>query len=211
MEQVTRAQIWAKLSEVPVKDFCTEAEEIEEGKVLSYLPWMKAHEIMMDNYPEYRWEFSEDPTGREVHYFDDGTAEVRCRMTVEGHTNITYLPVHRKGKAITNPNSMQINVAKQRARVKALGEFGLGYTMWLESVPAPEFREDTAEEQPLSDQDQVDEIWDLALPQLNAAKNQEAGIRIYNRFTRGLENRGLVDTTPKRWQTFCKDKGWRTK
>jgi hypothetical protein len=106
---------------------------------------------------------------------------------------------------------MQINSAKQRARVKALGEFGLGHSMWLESVPAPEFREDTAKEQPLSDQDQVDEIWDLALPQLNEAKNQEAGIRIYNRFTRGLENRGLVDTTPKRWQTFCTDKGWRTK
>jgi|TARA_B110000114_G_scaffold18006_2_gene17388 hypothetical protein len=211
MEHTSRAQIWAKLSEVEVRDYCTEAEETEDGVVLLYLPWMRAHALMMDNFPEYRWEFSEDPTGREVHYFDDGTAEVRCRMTVEGHTNITYLPVHRKGKAITNPNSMQINSAKQRARVKALGEFGLGHSMWLESVSTPAYRDDEVKSEQLSDKDQVNELWAVTVPLLKEATTQEAGLKIYKRFTRGLENSGLVDTVPKRWQAVCKKQGWNTK
>ena len=42
-------------------------------------------------------------------------------------------PVHRSGKAIDSPDAMDINTAKQRCRVKAMGEFGLGYTMWLSS------------------------------------------------------------------------------
>jgi hypothetical protein len=216
MEKITRAHIWKKLSNVAVKDFCTEEEVTEDNTVLLYLPWMKAHEMMMDNYPEYRWEFSEDPTGREVHYFDDGSAEVRCKMTVEGHTNITYLPVHRRGKAIVNPNSMQINVAKQRARVKALGEFGLGYKLWLDSAvktpPAPTTRDDAPSESvKQSDLDQVEEIWANALPELLKAENAEAGKRIYLRFTRGLDNRGLEDGQPKRWASICKKQGWKVK
>jgi hypothetical protein len=106
---------------------------------------------------------------------------------------------------------MQINVAKQRARVKALGEFGLGYTMWLDSVPAPEYRDDEVKSEQLSDKEQIDELWAVTVPLLKEASNQEAGLKIYKRFTRSLENSGLVDTVPKRWQTVCRKQGWKTK
>lgn len=206
-KKITRSFIWKQLASISVEELCTEQEALDEKTTIKYLPWMKAHELMMENFPEYRWEFSEDPQGRECHYFNDGSAEVRCRMTVEGHTNITYLPVHRQGKAILNPNAMQINSAKQRARVKALGEFGLGYTMWLNAADPPSFRAETVAEP--SNDDQVEVIWLSALAELKEAKNQDAGKRIFRRFTQGLENRGLTDPTPKRWASICKEKGWR--
>ena len=46
MDMLTRAQIWATLSNIDVTEFCTETE-ILDNKTLTYLPWMKAHEIMM--------------------------------------------------------------------------------------------------------------------------------------------------------------------
>jgi len=213
MEMLTRAQIWATLSEIDVKEFCTETEILGD-QVLTYLPWMKAHEIMMGTYPEYLWEFTEDPDSRECHYFDDGSAEVRCRMTIGGQTNITYLPVHRSGKSITSPSATDINTAKQRCRVKAMGEFGLGYTMWLSSQ---------IREQSVSDDEQVSEpevdkegeevnkviaIWDHL--KFNEAKTLTEAQKLYDKFKRGLTNRGLTDTTGN-WQALCKEKGWRAK
>jgi hypothetical protein len=209
MEQLTRSHIWNTLSKIDISEFCTETEILDQV-TLKYLPWMKAHELMMNTFPEYSWEFSEDPEGREVHYFNDGSAEVRCRMTIGNHTNITYLPVHKFGEAISSPSSTDINVAKQRARVKALGEFGLGYTMWLKEK-GPKMREETLAERPreviIADEiAQVDELW--ATTKITNATNRSAGMKIYNRFIRGLENRGWEDHEENRWENLCKTKGW---
>ena len=210
MEQLlTRSQIWKTLSQIDVTEFCTETE-ISDDVTIRYLPLMKAHEIMMDAFPEYSWEFSEDPQGREVHYFDDGSAEVRCRMTIGTHTNITYLPVHYLGDAVMAPNSMQIHVAKQRARVKALGEFGLGYKMWM--VPsAPKMHEDvvaeTVKEAEVADiVSQVEALW--LTTKITEANNKSAGMKIYRRFLDGLRNRGWDDHDEHRWENLCKAKKW---
>jgi len=210
MEQLlTRSQIWKTLSQIDVTEFCTETE-ISDDVTIRYLPLMKAHEIMMDSFPEYSWEFSEDPQGREVHYFDDGSAEVRCRMTIGTHTNITYLPVHYLGDAVMAPNSMQIHVAKQRARVKALGEFGLGYKMWM--VPsAPKMHEDvvaeTVKEAEVADiVSQVEALW--LTTKITEANNKSAGMKIYRRFLDGLRNRGWDDHDEHRWENLCKAKKW---
>lgn len=210
MEQLlTRSQIWKTLSQIDVTEFCTETE-ISDDVTIRYLPLMKAHEIMMDAFPEYSWEFSEDPKGREVHYFDDGSAEVRCRMTIGTHTNITYLPVHYLGDAVMAPNSMQIHVAKQRARVKALGEFGLGYKMWM-VPPAPKMHEDvvaeTAKEVEVADiVSQVEALW--VTTKITEANNKSAGMKIYRRFLDGLRNRGWDDHDEHRWENLCKAKKW---
>tara|TARA_B100000768_G_scaffold116364_1_gene107694 strand:- start:521 stop:1165 length:645 start_codon:yes stop_codon:yes gene_type:complete len=210
MEQLlTRSQIWKTLSQIDVTEFCTETE-ISDDVTIRYLPLMKAHEIMMDAFPEYSWEFSEDPQGREVHYFDDGSAEVRCRMTIGTHTNITYLPVHYLGDAVMAPNSMQIHVAKQRARVKALGEFGLGYKMWM-VPPAPRMHEDvvaeTVKEVEVADiVSQVEALW--LTTKITEANNKSAGMKIYRRYLSGLENRGWDDHDEHRWENLCKAKSW---
>ena len=78
------------------------AEILEDGTSLTILPWMNAHALMMGKFPEYTWEFTEDPEGREVHYFNDGTAEVRCRMTI-GPTHRSLLFV----RDLTAPSATQ--------------------------------------------------------------------------------------------------------
>ena len=207
MDTLNRAQIWKTLSTIDVTPLCTETEMIGK-ETIHYLPWMAAHEIMMDQFPEYTWEFSEDPQGREVHYFDDGSAEVRCRMTIGTHTNITYLPVHRHGVAIPAPSAMDINTAKQRARVKALGEFGLGYQMWLAKPDtSPELREDA--EDKVTEDDLVAQCWLAARDKIADATNVSAGKKHFSRYKKGLENRGLVDPNKNRWKEVCKAKGWR--
>lgn len=213
MDTLTRAHIWATLSDIDVAPFCTETEVVGT-QVLTYLPWMKAHEIMMGVFPEYHWEFTEDPTGRECHYFDNGSAEVRCRMTIGGQTNITYLPVHRSGKAIDSPDAMDINTAKQRCRVKAMGEFGLGYTMWLSSQIREQSvsnNEQTTEPETNDADDELNKviaIWD----HLNfyEAKTFTEAQKLHDKYKRGLINRGLTDTTGN-WEKLCKDNGWRAK
>lgn len=215
MDTLSRAHIWATLSDIDVAPFCTETEVLGD-QVLTYLPWMKAHEIMMGTFPEYHWEFTEDPEGRECHYFNDGSAEVRCRMTIGGQTNITYLPVHRSGKPVDSPSATDINTAKQRCRVKAMGEFGLGYTMWLssqvrdieETVSETEQTkepETNAAEEELA---KVTAIWNHL--KFDEAKTFTEAQKLHDKFNRGLTNRGLTDTTGN-WEALCKDKGWRAK
>ena len=207
MDTLTRSEIWAKLSKKDVQPYCTETEVIGD-LVLKYLPWMRAHEIMMSEYPEYSWEFTEDPQGRECHYFDDGSAEVRCRMTIGEHTNITALPVHRNGKPIESPSAMDVNTAKQRCRVKAMAEFGLGYSMWLTDVeekpePVIEPVEEVQDEEEL-----VKALW--LKTKIEDTKTFGDAQKLYSRFTKGLQNRGWTDNSG-RWEDLCKRNGWRAK
>lgn len=207
MDTLTKAQIWATLSKINVTPYCTESE-VYGDLVIKYIPWMRAHEIMMAQYPEYTWDFTEDPQGRECHYFDDGSAEVRCRMTIGDHTNITYLPIHRGGKPISTPSATDINTAKQRCRVKAMAEFGLGYQMWLNE---PEKAPQQAEESPV-EEDAVDEaelvkaLW--MKTKIEETKSFSDAQKLYTRFTKGLQNRGWSDDSG-RWEALCKKNKWR--
>ena len=217
MDMPSRAHIWATLTKIDVAEFCTETEILGD-QVLTYLPWMKAHSIMMDVFPEYRWEFTEDHSGRECHYFDDGSAEVRCRMTIGEHTNITYLPVHRSGKAIQSPSATDINTAKQRCRVKAMGEFGLGYTMWLKSQiteqPAANDSADVSDpEQSKSPEtkaaDEAEKIlWVWRTCEVKDAKTLSAARKRYDKVKIELAKRGLEDDG-KYWKLLCDKRGWR--
>ena len=216
MDMPSRAHIWATLTNINVKPFCTETEVIGD-QVLTYLPWMKAHEVMMSAFPEYRWEFTEDHSGRECHYFDDGSAEVRCRMTIGEHTNITYLPVHRAGKAIQSPSATDINTAKQRCRVKAMGEFGLGYTMWLKpevtEQPAANDSEDVSNtEQSKSSETKAAEdekiLWVWRTCEVSDAKTLSAARKKYDKVKIELAKRGLEDDG-KYWKLLCDKRGWR--
>ena len=129
--EVTRAQIWATLSQVSDSGIAT-----EKFGAITYVRWMAAHATMMSHFPEYTWEFLLDDTGRSAHFFPDGTAEVRCRIAIGDHSHVTTLPVYQKtGKAQVNADSTQVNTAKQRCRVKAMAAFGLFQHMWSEIPP----------------------------------------------------------------------------
>ena len=52
MDMPSRAHIWATLTKIDVAEFCTETEVLGD-QVLTYLPWMKAHEVMMSALAAY--------------------------------------------------------------------------------------------------------------------------------------------------------------
>lgn len=130
----TKAAIWKTLRAVKSDGLQTTTEVItnKDGSTttLTYVHWMDAHIKMMELYPDYEWRFSEDEQRREAHYFNDGTAEVRCHMTIQGHTQITSLPIQKFGDTILAPDCSDVNTAKQRCRVKAMAEFGLFADMY---------------------------------------------------------------------------------
>jgi hypothetical protein len=219
MDQLTKESIWTRLSAIDISDQLTEKEVLEDGTSLSILPWMNAHALMMESFPEYTWEFTEDPEGREVHYFNDGTAEVRCRMTIGPHTQITSLFVRDFSGPIRNPNSGQINTTKQRCRVKAMAEFGLGHQLWIKSKAQEEVAAEAVQEELLPDEqivveeatrDRVERLWrEDTWEKIQQSRNKSAAQKIFDRFNRKLTQLGLEDYNQNRWAEICDKKGWK--
>lgn len=129
--------VWETLSAINVN------ENIEKKNGFSYLSWSWAWATLMDHYPESEFWFENqqgehgDLNNDGVIRFTDGTAEVRCTLTVENITHTMWLPVmDYKNQAIKNPNARDINDAKMRCLVKAMSLFGLGLYIYAgEDLP----------------------------------------------------------------------------
>ena len=80
---VTRSQIWETLTKLSDKDVAT-----EKFGGITYVKWMAAHATMMSHFPNYTWEFLLDDQGRSAHFFPDGTAEVRCKISIGEHSHV---------------------------------------------------------------------------------------------------------------------------
>ena len=192
--EVSKFAIWKQLSAIDVRRHL-----VTDGN-FSYLPWAKAHQLMMATNPNYSWQFSEDDQKREVHYFQDGTAEVRIAMTVEGHVIYTSQTVRGAGvasPAVKNPNAEQIHIAKQRCRVKALGEFGLGFVCWSEPM----------QQEPIIDapeSDPRDELWEPVCESKSLSLAKKAVARYQN----ALRNRKLDDDSQQRFKALMEERQW---
>ena len=156
--------IWEKLSSVPKDKVQKEDRTLKDGtkKQFTYVHWMHAHAAMKSVFADYTWEFEVNETGGHAFYYGE-TAEVRCRMTVLGKTQVTTLPVYKFGtwEAKPNPTSDDINTAKQRCRVKAMAEFGLFADLYMPEHNSDEDlepKEDQEPEQP-EDTNQLAELW----------------------------------------------------
>lgn len=140
METVSNSKtksVWETLSAINVND------HIEKKSGFSYLSWSWAWATLMDHYPDAEFYF-ENQTGEHgllnndgVIRYPDGTAEVRCVLTVDATTHTMWLPVmDYKNQAIKNPNARDINDAKMRCLVKAMSLFGLGLYIYAgEDLP----------------------------------------------------------------------------
>jgi hypothetical protein len=129
--------VWETLSAINVN------ENIEKKNGFSYLSWSWAWATLMDHYPHAEFYF-ENQSGENgdlnndgVIRYPDGTAEVRCVLTVEDVSHTMWLPVmDYKNNAIKNPNARDINDAKMRCLVKAMSLFGLGLYIYAgEDLP----------------------------------------------------------------------------
>lgn len=124
--------IWDTLSKINVN------EHVEKKNSFSYLSWAWAWGVLMDNFPNSRFSFDKfGDGGSEVFYYPDGTAEVRCALTVDGVTRVMWLPVmNHSNKPIVKPDARAINDTKMRCLVKAMALFGLGHYIYAgEDLP----------------------------------------------------------------------------
>lgn len=211
-----KKEIFETLSKIPVGDYVKHSKS-EDGKMLPYLPWTYAHQLMMTKYPEYEWSFSENPDGLEVFYFKDGTAEVRVVMSIGDVTMIASKTVtNGTGSAYPNPNANDIHNAKMRCRTRAMAELGLGWDLWInpENYPYKEPKsvvkealkkaEDSKAEEP--EQSKEDELFSKLLEVDDEKKAQG----IYKRVEGAWKNRKLnMDELEKRWSELKKKKGWK--
>lgn len=126
-EKTTKsADIYATLSSIDVKPFA------EKKNKLDYLPWAKAHEIMMLHYPNYVWRWEENIETGDPYFITDTGYYVVTSVTVEGYTRKEILPVtDYANKVLEKPNIFDINTAIRRCYVKCLAQFGLGIQLYI--------------------------------------------------------------------------------
>jgi len=123
-------QIWDQLSEIDVSN------HIEKKGKLSYISWGWCFQIMMDNFPDFSFEFQtfEHENGRhyDAMFYPNNTAMVFVTVHIGDLSRSIWLPcLDYRNKPIEDPNSFDINNAKMRALVKCIALFGLGWSLYL--------------------------------------------------------------------------------
>lgn len=144
MSKLTYTDVWNTLSKIN----CNEHKQEKNG--LSYLSWSWAWKVLMDNYPEARYEFTlqekADGTMSDVLEYSDGTCQVECTIRIGDLHRTMWLPVmDYRNKAIANPSARAISDTKMRCLVKCIGIYGLGLYIYA------------GEDLPDSSKDKVDE------------------------------------------------------
>lgn len=125
--------VWASLSAID----CREHTEKKGG--FDYLSWTWAWAMVKERFPDAMYKLEDD-----IMYLD-GTMEVRVTVTIANLSHTMWLPVlDFKNKAISKPNSFDINSARMRCLVKCLAMHGLGHYIYAgESAPQERQIEET--------------------------------------------------------------------
>ena len=219
--------VFKKLSAIDVKPYVKWSNAVDSDGAnikLPYLPWHSAHSLMMDNYPDYEWNFRESPQGLEVFYFADSTAEVNILVSIGDITTYASKSVTGAGnKAVKNPNADDIHNAKMRCRVRALAELGLGFDLWVnpEKYPCQSNETQVTESEIAVSPDKVgDDI--KSLDEIAKKKNkifeglaQEAQTekqakQMLPKARRAWANRKWdKDEFHERWEAMCTEKGFK--
>lgn len=131
-------RVWENLSAVNVNG------NTEVKGNFTYLSWTWAWSVMMAEYPNTSYTFTD-------RVFSDGSMEITCELTiVDGDETLVrsmWLPVMgNKNQALLNPTSTDINKAKMRTLVKALAMVGLGIYIYAgEDLPEVEAKASKAQ------------------------------------------------------------------
>jgi len=107
--------------------------KIEKKNNLSYLSWAWAVEQLLLNDPSATWEYK-------PHQMWNETVMVFCEVKAFGVSRTAQLPVmDHRNKAISNPDSFQVNTAMQRCLAKAIALHGIGLYIYAgEDIPSEE-------------------------------------------------------------------------
>lgn len=154
-------EIYETLKKINILEFA----EAKGNANLLYLPWAKAHEIMMENFPKYTWEWemSEDHNP----YFMTATGYfVITKVNVLDNVRKEILAVtDYNNKVLTSPNAFDINTAIRRCYVKNLAQFGLGLQLYIGGKPKvsavkPAYKPKVAIKNPIT-KSQIEELRSL--------------------------------------------------
>ena len=128
------SSVWETLSKVDVSD------QTEDKNGLTYLSWAWAWGIVKKHYPTAT--FRKNLYGSEnsmIPYMVDpaGYAFVSVTVTIEGEEQTEVLPVlNHANKAVSAPDSFQVNTALQRCLAKCCAMHGLGHYIYAgEDLP----------------------------------------------------------------------------
>ena len=105
--------------------------KIEKKNNLSYLSWAWAVEQLLLNDPSATWEYK-------PHQMWNDTVMVFCEVKAFGVSRTAQLPVmDHRNKAISDPDSFQVNTAMQRCLAKAIALHGLGLYIYAGEICLP--------------------------------------------------------------------------
>ena len=121
----TYRDIWENLSMIDV------SKQSKEKNGLTYLSWAWAWGVMMDNYPDAQYHFSDEQ------YEENGSCMVYCTIVIGDCRREMWLPVmDYRNKAISHPSMRDISDTRMRALTKCMGMFGLGHYIYAgEDLP----------------------------------------------------------------------------
>jgi hypothetical protein len=150
-ENPTYKEVWDRLSNIDV------SEHIEVIKTKSsfqpkYLSWAWAWGVMMKEYPEFRYEFTqwEYPDGvmKDVLVHEDKSVMVEVTCRIGSLQRTMWLAVmNYKHESVSNPSTAEINKAKMRCLVKCMAMYGLGHYIYA-GEDLPEQPKETAKKKP---------------------------------------------------------------
>ena len=145
-KELTYKEVWDKLSKIDCSD------KIEKKMNLSYLSWAWAWGVLQEHYPQAQYLFYQGESDVPYVQYPDGTAEVRCRVSIDSLTReMTLSVMDYKNNAVQNPNSRQVNDTKMRCLVKCLAMYGLGHYIYPgEDVPSAD-KEHVKKEKPVKE------------------------------------------------------------
>jgi len=148
-KEITYKEVWDNLSKIDCSD------KIEKKMNLSYLSWAWAWGVLQEHYPQAQYLFYQGESDVPYVQYPDGTAEVRCRVSIDNLTReMTLSVMDNRNNAIQNPNSRQVNDTKMRCLVKCLAMYGLGHYIYAgEDVPSSD-----KEEKPITELKNVEEV-----------------------------------------------------
>ena len=146
-KELTYKEVWDKLSKIDCSD------KIEKKMNLSYLSWAWAWGVLQEHYPQAQYLFYQGESDVPYVQYPDGTAEVRCRVSIDNLTReMTLSVMDYKNNAVQNPNSRQVNDTKMRCLVKCLAMYGLGHYIYAgEDVPSAD-KEPVKKEKPVKEE-----------------------------------------------------------
>ena len=164
-KELTYKDVWDNLSKIDCSD------KVEKKMNLSYLSWAWAWGVLQDNYPQATYLFYQGENDIPYVQYPDGTAEVRCRVSIDNLTReMTLSVMDNRNNAIQNPNSRQVNDTKMRCLVKCLAMFGLGHYIYAgEDLPSSD-KEPEKKDKPITELKNVVEEKPVAKKPVEAEK-----------------------------------------